>query len=138
MNINAYKEYRFAKCQLTSTKSEKVYDVIFEKYDRFYTYFKPYIISEFVDSKTKLMIDNLTIIDIDKTFFEEETFNFKAVLLVKDKNDKFYSYDIVIENIKFNRSRNSKQEYRDKYLDCSMYEMEIPYHTEIGIGERLN
>ena len=138
MNINAYKEYRFTKIKLISKQSGRVYDLRLEKDDRFYVYLKPYIVAENVDNSVKLMVDDMIIEDINKTFFEEDAFAFQAIMLAKDKNDYVYGYEFSIENVRFNHLNVSKQKYENNYLICSLYEMVIPSHTKIELSERLD
>ena len=136
MKLNLNNEFRFSQGTLTSIQSGNVYQFRLEKYDRFYSYIKPYILAGKVSGLTKLMIDTLTIIGTDRTFFNERTFSLNAVLLVKDSNDVFWSFDIAINNIKINQTNVSKLLCEDGNLICQLCELEMPYQTDILISER--
>ena len=137
MNLDMYKEYRFAQANLISTQSGKIYKCRFDRNDRFYLYLKPYIKAGGVSELTNLMIDMLVIENFDETFFEEKSFTFNAIILAKDKQDCVWSYNININNIKINRVNVTKLSYENENLVFTLCQMEIPYRTKIDIVERV-
>ncbi|MBQ7330215.1 MAG: hypothetical protein IJW94_00230 [Oscillospiraceae bacterium] len=138
MNLSLCDEYRFVQGKLIATQSGKAYKFHMDKYDRFYTYIKPYIKAGKVSGLTKLMIDTLTIENADKLFLDEKSFSLNAVILAKDNQNTYWSFDVTINNIKINCIDVSKLSYESENLVCSLCEMEIPYQTEIHIVERVD
>ena len=138
MDFRVCKEYKFTQGKLVSHQSGREYAFRLDRNDRFYSYIKPYIVSGGVSSLTKLMIDTITITDIDKTFFTEQSFSLITFVLAKDNNDVCWAYELSINNIKINSTNVSKQSYKQDCFELDLYEMEIPYQTSISIKERLD
>ena len=138
MNFNSCKEYRFVQGTLVSTESGKVYNFRLDRNDRFYSYMKPHISAGGVQGQTKVMIDTLTIEKTDKSFLDEKSFTLNALILAKDNTDTVWAYEITINKIKMNYVDVSKLSYENGDLVCTLYEMELPYHTKINITERVD
>ena len=138
MNMNQFVECRFFRGCFVANDSGKSYNITIPKYDRFYEYMKPYFFMGRVDSQTKVMIDDIFIEDADKTFFDEKTFTLKTSMLAKDKVNVVHSFDVVIEGLKLNKTSTTKIAYVDGQWTLGMVELQIPYHTSIGIVESLD
>lgn len=137
MNMNQFIECRFFHGCFVADDSGKSYSITIPKYDRFYEYMKPYFSMGGVDGLTKVMIDDIFIEDADKTFFDEKTFTLKTIMLAKDKVNVVHSFDVVIERVKLNKTNTTKIAYVDGKWVLGMVELQIPYHTAIGIVESL-
>ena len=135
MNFNFCKEYRFAEAKLTSSKSGNVYNFRLDKNDRFYSYIKPHIIAGQVEVQTKLMVDTIEIDDGDTTFLNDSPFLLEAIILAKDGSGLYTAFEMSIKNIRINQIDVSRMTYQDGCLILSLYEMVIPYQTEISIKE---
>lgn len=135
MNINAYKEYRFAFGKLVATDTGKEYSFSISRKDRFYHYMEEHIKKEKVDSLTHETIDNISIEDADKTFFDEKSFILNTIMLVTDRNDNVNSYMLTMKNIKITPKDISKKRYDNNSWKLEMYDLEIPWQTNIDIAE---
>lgn len=135
MNIKAYKEYRFAPGTLTATNTGKEYTLYISKHDRFYNYMEKHIIKEKVESLTYENIDDLSIEDTDKTFFNEKSFTLSTIMLVTDKNDYVYSYALTIKNVKLIANNVSTKSYENGAWKLGLYNLELPWQTDIDIVE---
>lgn len=135
MNINAYKEYKFAHGKLVATDTEKEYSFSISRNDRFYHYMKKHIIKEKVDGLTHETIDDISIEDADKTFFNEKSFMLNTVMLVTDRNDNVNSYMLTMKNVKITPNNVSKKKYDNNSWNLEMYDLEIPWQTNIDIAE---
>ena len=135
MNFNFCKEYRFSEAKLTSSKSGNVYNFRLDKNDRFYSYIKPHIIAGKVEGQTKLMVDTIEIDDGDTTFLNDSPFLLEAIILAKDGSGLYTAFEMSIKNIRINQIDVSRMTYQDGCLILSLYEMVIPYQTEISIKE---
>lgn len=135
MNIKAYKEYRFAPGTLTATNTGKEYTFYISKHDRFYDYMKKHIIKEKVESLTYENIEDISIEDTDKTFFNEKSFTLSTIMLVTDQNDYVYSYALTIKNVKLKENNFSTKAYSNGSWKLGLYSLEIPYQTDIDIVE---
>jgi hypothetical protein len=135
MNFNLCKEYRFAKAKLTSSKSGKVYEFRLDKYDRFYTYIKPHIVAGKVEGQTKLMVDTIEIPNADSAFLNDGPFLLEAIILANDGSGLYMAFELSIKNIRINQVDVSRMTCQDGCLILSLYEMVIPYQTEISIKE---
>ncbi len=135
MNIKAYKEYRFAPSTLTATNTGKEYTFYISKHDRFYDYMKKHIIKEKVESLTYENIEDISIEDTDKTFFNEKSFTLSTIMLVTDQNDYVYSYALTIKNVKLKENNFSTKAYSNGSWKLGLYSLEIPYQTDIDIVE---
>lgn len=135
MNINAYKEYRFSHGILTAPKTGNTYQFRISQNDRFYNYMKEHIANEKVNGLTNIKIDELCVTDSTNTFFSEQRFNLDTIMLVTDKNNMVTAYSVTIKNVKVISNSVSKREYNKDYWKLSLYELEIPWQTEISIAE---
>jgi len=138
MNLNVCKEYRLSSIKFVSNDTEKEYEVTLDRHDRFYGYMKPHIIKEQIKSLTPIMIDEISIKDPDKTFFAEKTFTLRAVLLVTDKCDVVSSYSFVMKRLSIKNVGVSRIKYEDGMWILTLYELQIPYHTDIDIEEFID
>ena len=136
MNLNFYKEYRFAISKFISTKSGKEYDFDMEDNDRFYTYMKPHIIKEKVEGLTEVLIDELFVTDPDNTFFNEKTFTLDTKMLVTDKKNFVYAYSVIIKDIRIIDSANRR--YKDGEWTVKHCQLQIPYKTAIDVSEVID
>ena len=75
------------------------------------------------------MIDKLTVEKTDRTFLDEKAFTLNALILAKDNNDIVWSFEVTINNVKMNHVDVSKLSYENGDLVCTLYQMEVPYHT---------
>ena len=135
MNINAYKEYRFSHGILTAPKTGNTYQFRISQNDRFYNYMKEHIANETVNGLTNIKIDELCVTDSANTFFSEQRFNLDTIMLVTDKNNMVTAYSVTIKNVKVISNSVSKREYNKDYWKLSLYELEIPWQTEISIAK---
>lgn len=135
MNINAYKEYHFSHSILTATDTEKEYSFSISRNDRFYHYMKKHIIKEKVDGLTHETIDNISIKDADKTFFNEKSFTMNTFMAVTDKEDNISLYMLTMKNVKLTPNNVSKKKYDNNSWNLEMYDLEIPWQTNIDIAE---
>jgi len=135
MNIKAYKEYRFALGRLTASKSGKEYEFHIGRNDRFYHYMEKHIIKGKVDGLSYENIDDIAIIDPDKTFFDETSFTLCADVLVTDKDDTIHSYTLTIKNVKLKANDYSTKSYENGTWKLGLYSLELPYQTNIDIIE---
>ena len=133
MNINLYKEYHFSHGILTATDTEKEYSFSISKNDRFYHYMKKHIIKEKVDGLTHETIDNISIEDADKTFFNEKSFTLSTNMLVTDRNDNVSLYKLTVKNVNITPNNVSKNGYDNGAWKLEMYDLEIPWQTAIDI-----
>lgn len=121
---------------MTSKENGKVYCFRLDKNDRFYTYMKPHISAGGVQGQTKVMIDKLTVEKTDRTFLDRKAFILNALILAKDNNDIVWSFEATINNVKMNHIDVSKVSHENGDLVCTLYQMEVPYHTKINVVER--
>lgn len=135
MNINAYKEYHFSHSILTATDTGKDYSFSISSNDRFYHYMKKHIIKENVDGLTHETIDNISIKDADKTFFDEKSFTLNTFMTVTDKEDNIHLYMLTMKNVKLTPKNVSKKKYDNNSWNLEMYDLEIPWQTNIDIAE---
>lgn len=135
MNFNLCKEYHFAEAKLTSSKSSKVYNFRLDEYDRFYSYIKPYIVAKKFEGQKKLMVDTIEIDDGDTTFLNDSPFLLEAIILANDGSGLYTAFELSIKNIRINQVDVSRMTCQDGCLILSLYEMVIPYQTEISIKE---
>ncbi|MBQ6994471.1 MAG: hypothetical protein IJN64_08310 [Lachnospiraceae bacterium] len=136
MNLNIYKEYKFINGKFTATKTGNEYEFSLKDDDRFYIYLKPYIINEKVEGLTHLMIDEIVISDANNTFFEEKSFTLNATILAKDQNNFMCPFTLTMKKaVKLNDIKTSKKSYRNGEWSLTLYELEIPYKTDIDIAE---
>lgn len=133
MNINLYKEYHFSHGILTATDTEKKYSFSISKNDRFYHYMKNYIIKEKVDGLTHETIDNISIEDADKTFFNEKSFTLSTLMPVTDRNDNVSLYKLTMKNVNITPNNVSKKGYDNGAWKLEMYDLELPWQTTIDI-----
>lgn len=133
MHINLYKEYHFSHGILTATDTEKEYSFSISKNDRFYHYMKKHIIKEKVDELTHETIDNISIDDADKTFFNEKSFTLSTIMLVTDRNDNVSLYKLTVKNVNITPNNVSKNGYDNGAWKLEMYDLEIPWQTAIDI-----
>lgn len=133
MNLNHYKEYRFAISKLISTESGKEYKFDMEGDDRFYIYMKPHIIKEKVDGLTEILIDELFVTDPDKTFFDEKSFTLDTKMLVIDRQNIAYAYSVIIKNVCIVDS--SARKYEDDEWVVKACKLQIPYRTGITVSK---
>ena len=84
---------------------------------------------------TNIKIDELCVTDSANTFFSEQRFNLDTIMLVTDKNNMVTAYSVTIKNVKVISNSVSKREYNKDYWKLSLYELEIPWQTEISIAE---
>lgn len=138
MNINLYKEYHFSHGILTATDTEKEYSFSISKNDRFYHYMKKHIIKEKVDELTHETIDNISIEDADKTFFNEKSFTLSTIMLVTDRNDNVSLYKLTVKNVNITPNNVSKNGYDNGAWKLEMYDLEIPWQTAIDIVEKAD
>ena len=82
------------------------------------------------------MIDKLTVEKTDRTFLDEKAFTLNALILAKDNNDIVWSFEVTINNVKMNQIDVSKVSHENGDLVCTLYQMEVPYHTKINVVER--
>lgn len=94
-----------------------------------------HIKKEKVDSLTHETIDNISIEDADKTFFDEKSFTLNTIMLVTDRNDNVNSYMLTMKNIKITPKDISKKRYDNNSWNLEMYDLEIPWQTNIDIAE---
>lgn len=133
MNINLYKEYHFSHGILTATDTEKKYSFSISKNDRFYHYTKKHIIKETVDGLTHETIDNISIEDADKTFFNEKSFTLSTLMPVTDRNDNVSLYKLTMKNVNITPNNVSKKGYDNGAWKLEMYDLELPWQTTIDI-----
>ncbi len=133
MNINLYKEYHFSHGILTATDTEKKYSFSISKNDRFYHYMKKHIIKEKVDGLTHETIDNISIEDADKTFFNEKSFTLSTLMPVTDRNDNVSLYKLTMKNVNITSNNVSKKGYDNGAWKLEMYDLELPWQTTIDI-----
>ncbi len=133
MNINLYKEYHFSHGILTATDTEKKYSFSISKNDRFYHYMKNHIIKEKVDGLTHETIDNISIEDADKTFFNEKSFTLSTLMPVTDRNDNVSLYKLTMKNVNITPNNVSKKGYDNGAWKLEMYDLELPWQTTIDI-----
>ena len=133
MNINLYKEYHFSHGILTATDTEKKYSFSISKNDRFYHYMKKHIIKEKVDGLTHETIDNISIEDADKTFFNEKSFTLSTLMPVTDRNDNVSLYKLTMKNVNITPNNVSKKGYDNGAWKLEMYDLELPWQTTIDI-----
>ena len=133
MNINLYKEYHFSHGILTATDTEKEYSFSISKSDRFYHYMKKHIIKEKVDGLTHETIDNISIEDADKTFFNEKSFTLSTIMPVTDRNDNVSLYKLTMKNVNITPNNVSKKGYDNGTWKLEMYDLELPWQTTIDI-----
>lgn len=133
MNINLYKEYHFSHGILTATDTEKKYSFSISKNDRFYHYMKKHIIKEKVDGLTHETIDNISIEDADKTFFNEKSFTLSTLMPVTDRNDNVSLYKLTMKNVNITPNNVSKKGYDNGAWKLEMYDLELPWKTTIDI-----
>ena len=136
MKFDLCKEYRFAKGTLTSSKTGKVYDIRLDKDDRFYSYIKPYIAAGKVVGLKKFMIDKIEISDNDNTFFDEDYCSLNSIVLAKYDNNEVFAFELSIKNVKIHNTNVSRQVYENKNWVLVLYEMEVPYQTDITLEMR--
>ena len=135
MNIKAYKEYRFALGKLVATDTGKEYTFSISKHDRFYDYMEKHIIKEKVEGLSYEKIDDISIEDRDKTFFNEKSFTLSTIMLVTDKNDYVHSYALTIKNVKLKANNFSTKSYDNETWKLGLYSLELPWQTDIDIVE---
>lgn len=135
MNINLYKEYRFALGKLVATDSGKEYTFFISRNDRFYHNMEKHIIKEKVESLSCENIDEIYIEDKDKTFLNEKTFTLNAVMLVTDKNNYIQSYSLTIKNVKLKANNFSTNLYENGFWKLGLYSLELQWRTDIDIVE---
>ena len=138
MNLNVYKEYRFSHGTLISTHTSDIYQFSISQNDRFYKYMKQHIINEKVSASTNIKIGELTILDLDNTFFSHPIFDLETILLVTDKSNFVSAYALSIPNVRIVPDSTSKREYIHGYWQLTLYDLEIPYPTEFDIEETKN
>ena len=134
MNLTLYKDFRFVRGMFISEVSEKSYKISIPKGDRFYSYMKKHFINEKVEGLTKEMIDEIIIEDPDKTFFDEATFTLNTDMLAALGNT-VYAFGITIKRLKLNEINVSRKAYQDGKWILTLFELEIPYQTDIDIKE---
>ena len=96
---------------------------------------KKHIIKEKVESLTYENIEDISIEDTDKTFFNEKSFTLSTIMLVTDQNDYVYSYALTIKNVKLKENNFSTKAYSNGSWKLGLYSLEIPYQTDIDIVE---
>lgn len=133
MNINLYKEYHFSHGILTATNTGKEYLFFISNNDRFYHYMKKHIIKEKVDGLTYETIDNISIEDADKTFFDEKSFTLSTIMPVTDRNDNVSLYKLTMKNVNITPNNVSKKGYDNGAWKLEMYDLELPWQTTIDI-----
>ena len=99
---------------------------------------KKHIIKEKVESLTYENIEDISIEDTDKTFFNEKSFTLSTIMLVTDQNDYVYSYALTIKNVKLKENNFSTKAYSNGSWKLGLYSLEIPYQTDIDIVENIN
>lgn len=135
MNLNAYREYRFSHGILTATKTGNAYHFQISQNDRFYDYMKEHIIAGKVKGLTDIKIDELNVTDPAKTFFTEQAFNLNAIILATNADNITTAYTVTIKSVKIIPNSVSKKEYDQNCWKLNLYELEIPWHTEIFTAE---
>lgn len=135
MNINLYKEYHFSRSILTATDTGNEYSFFISNNDRFYHYMKKHIIKEKVDGLTYETIDNISIEDPDKTFFNEKSFTLSTIMPVTDRNDNVSLYKLTMKNVNITPNKVSKKGYDNGTWKLEMYDLEIAWQTDIDIVE---
>ena len=134
MNLTLYKDFRFVHGMFISELSGKTYKISIPKGDRFYGYMKKHFVNEKVEGLTKEMIDDIIIEDPDKTFFDETTITLNTDMVAANGNT-FYTFAITIKKLKLNEINVSKRAYQDGKWLLKLFELQIPYQTDIDIKE---
>lgn len=138
MKVQLYDEYHFFHGYFEADNSGKKYKIIIPKYDRFYKYMMPHFSNEKVVAQTNVMIDDIIIDDMDKSFFNEKTFTLNTLMLAKDKTNVVHSFSVEIKGLKLNKTRTSKIAYEDGKWILSLFELQIPYCASIRIVENTD
>lgn len=135
LNLNLCKEYNLGLGKLIAVNSGKEYEFDIEDDDRFYIYMKQHIINGKVDSMTQVRIDELSVIDPSKTFFDEKTFILDAKLFVVNSQDIEYVYDLEIRGVSIVDIEPFNKKYDNDEWSLKMCALKIPYNTAIKILE---
>ena len=81
------------------------------------------------------MVDTIEIDDGDTTFLNDSPFLLEAIILANDGSGLYSAFEMSIKNIRINQVDVSRMTCQDGCLILSLYEMVIPYQTEISITE---
>lgn len=137
MDMMECRDYRFVNG--TFVTDGCVYGFKIMEADGFYNRMKKFIGSEKVEGQTDVVIDEITITDNAKTFFDEKSFALNAQMIANYSNaDGCRLFSVVINNVKLKENRGATRTYADGFWEIKSYSLEMPWHTTIVVKEILS
>ena len=99
---------------------------------------KKHLIKGKVEGLTHETIDSIFIEDTDHTFFNEKSFTLIACMLVTDANDTVNSYIMTIPKVRLIANSLSTKSFENNGWTLELYNLEIPYQTNIDIEKIID